>query len=81
MALIEPTTPGAGDKRPIDPCARCGHEEGVWSVPWPDQPTDAFYLLCGRCLWRRFHDVPRGAVRRELVRKVFAQRIFGRHTS
>ena len=75
VGIIESTVPGA--TRPIDPCAHCGVAEGVWCVAWPDLPEEVLYLLCGRCMWRRFHDVPRGPIRRALVRKVFGRRIFG----
>ena len=78
MGIIESTVPGADATRVIDPCAQCGVEEGVWSVAWPDLPMDELFLLCGRCMWRRFHTVPRGPIRRALVRKVFARRIFGK---
>jgi hypothetical protein len=77
VGIIESTVPGAGTPRIINLCARCGVAEGVWSVAWPDVPEDALFLLCGRCMWRRFHDVPRGPVRRALVRKVFGRRVFG----
>jgi hypothetical protein len=77
VGIIESIVPGADAARVIDPCAHCGGAEGVWSVAWPDLPDDALYLLCGRCMWRRFHAVPRGPVRRALVRKVFGRRVFG----
>ncbi len=80
MGIIESTAPGGGN-RIVDPCARCGRAEGVWSVAWPDLPPDAFHLLCGRCLWRQFHEVPKGPVRRALVRKVFGRRVFGKATA
>jgi hypothetical protein len=73
VGIIESSASGHG-YRIIDPCARCGVQEGVWSVTWPDLPPEAFHLLCGRCLWRSFHDLPKGPVRRELVRKVFGRR-------
>jgi hypothetical protein len=76
MGLIESTFPGAG-YRLIDPCGRCGREEGVFSVPWPDVPKEDFLLLCNRCVWRKFHDVPKGRARRALLKKVFAHRVFG----
>lgn len=76
MGLIESTFPGAG-YRLIDPCGHCGREEGVFSVPWPDVPQEEFFLLCNRCVWRKFHDLPRGPVRRALLKKVFAHRVFG----
>ncbi|MGH7934736.1 MAG: hypothetical protein ACREQN_16455 [Candidatus Binataceae bacterium] len=75
MGLIEPTVPGAAADLMIDPCARCRREEGVWSVPWPDISENEFYLLCGHCLWRKFNEIPRGAVRSALVRRVFGRRI------
>jgi hypothetical protein len=78
VGIIESTVPGASATRIIGPCAQCGIEEGVWSVAWPDLPADELFLLCGRCMWRRFHAVPRGPARRALVRKVFARRIFGK---
>jgi hypothetical protein len=28
-------------------------------------------------VWRKFHELPKGAGRRRLVRKVFAHRVFG----
>jgi hypothetical protein len=81
MGLIELTHPGGTD-RIIDPCTRCQRAEGVWSVAWPDVPPDAgdapLYLLCGRCLWRKFHEIPKGSVRSSLVRRVFRDRVFGR---
>jgi hypothetical protein len=73
VGIIESSAPGRG-YRIIDPCSRCGVQEGVWSVPWPDLPPEAFHLLCGRCLWRSFHDLPKGPIRRALVRKVFVRR-------
>jgi hypothetical protein len=77
MGLIEYTHPGGAD-RIIDPCGRCRREEGIWSVAWPDLPDDALYLVCGKCLWRKFHELPKGIVRSRLVRKVFHGRVFGR---
>jgi hypothetical protein len=74
MGLIESTVPGASTKI-ADPCARCGIEEGVWSVAWPDIPANELYLLCGRCLWRKFHEIAKGPVRQALVRRVFARRV------
>jgi hypothetical protein len=76
MGLIESTFPAAG--KLVDPCKQCGRAEGVWSVPWPDVPTEEFHLLCGRCMWRKFHDVPKGNLRRELIRKVFKHRVTDR---
>jgi hypothetical protein len=73
MGLIESTFPAAG--KLVDPCKQCGRAEGVWSVPWPDVPKEEFHLLCGRCMWRKFHDVPKGNQRRELIRKVFTHRV------
>jgi hypothetical protein len=75
VGLIESTAPGAG-YRLIDPCARCGRAEGVFSVPWPDMPDQELFLLCNRCLWRKFHDLPKGRMRRQLVKKVFVRRVF-----
>ncbi|HXZ89107.1 MAG TPA: hypothetical protein VEF07_11080 [Candidatus Binataceae bacterium] len=75
MGLIESTVPGAG-YRLIDPCGSCGREEGVFSVPWPDVPKEEFFLLCDRCLWRKFHDLPKGRIRRELVKKVFVRCVY-----
>lgn len=75
MGLIESTVPGAG-YRLIDPCGQCGREEGVFSVQWPDVPKEEFFLLCGRCVWRKFHEVPKGRARRALLKKVFANRVF-----
>jgi hypothetical protein len=77
VGIIESKVPGADATRVIDPCAQCGLREGVWNVAWPDLPADDLFLLCGRCMWRRFHTVPRGPARRALVRKVFARRVFG----
>ena len=79
MGLIESTSPATG-YRLIDPCARCGHAEGVWSVPWPDVPADRFYLLCERCLWRKFNELPKSKSRRALAHKVFAPRVSGYHS-
>jgi hypothetical protein len=42
---------------------------------------DEFFLLCDRCLWRKFHDLPKGRVRRELVKKVFVSRVFDKQTA
>lgn len=80
MGLIENTHPGGTD-RIVDPCNRCRRAEGIWSVAWPDVPGDALYLLCGQCLWRKFHELPKGSVRSELVRRVFHGRVFGRSNS
>ena len=77
MGLIENTHSGGAD-RIIDPCNRCRRAEGVWSVAWPDVAGDALYLLCGQCLWRKFHELPKGNIRSELVRRVFHGRVFGR---
>jgi hypothetical protein len=76
LGLIEATFPGAAQL--IDPCAYCRREEGVFCVPWPDIPPNELYLVCGRCLWRKFHEVPKGPHRRAMLRKVFAYRLFGR---
>ena len=80
MGLIESTAPGT-NYRLIDRCGRCGRAEGVFSVPWPDVSQDEFFLLCDRCLWRKFHDLPKGRVRRELVKKVFVRRVFDKQTA
>jgi hypothetical protein len=77
VGLIESTFPGAIGYRLIDPCGRCGRAEGVFSIPWPDVPKDEFFLLCDRCMWRKFHDIGRGPIRRALVRKAFASRVHG----
>ncbi|HTT76163.1 MAG TPA: hypothetical protein VMF50_09330 [Candidatus Binataceae bacterium] len=77
MGLIEFTYPG-GANRIVDPCAQCRKAEGVWSVAWPGLPDDALYLVCSKCLWRKFHEVPKGIVRSRLVRRVFHGRVFGR---
>jgi hypothetical protein len=50
----------------------------VFCVPWPDVPVEQLFLVCGRCLWRKFHEVPKGRARRALLKKVFANRVFGR---
>jgi len=76
LGLIEATFPGAAQL--IDPCSYCRREEGVFCVPWPDIPANELFLVCGRCLWRKFHEVPRGPNRRAMLRKVFAYRLFGR---
>lgn len=73
MVLIESDTPIV-EARLIDPCSRCHREEGVFSVPWPDAPRYEFALLCHRCLWRKFNELPKGPVRRALVRRVFGLR-------
>jgi hypothetical protein len=77
MGLIEYTYPGGAD-RIVDPCSLCRRAEGIWSVAWPDLPDDTLYLVCGKCLWRKFHDLPKGALRIELVRRIFHRRVFGR---
>jgi hypothetical protein len=77
VGLIESTFPGAIGYRLIDPCRVCKRAEGVFSIPWPDLPKDEFFLLCERCVWRKFHELPKDRVRRMLVRKVFAHRVFG----
>ncbi len=76
MGLIEATFPSLNQI--IDPCSYCHRDEGVFFVPWPDIPPDVLFLVCGRCLWRKFHEVPKGPNRRALLKKVFAQRLFGR---
>jgi hypothetical protein len=76
LGLIEATFPGAFQL--IDPCAYCRREEGVFCVPWPDIPANEWFLVCGRCLWRKFHEVPKGPNRRAMLKKVFAHRLFGR---
>ena len=76
MGLIESTSPIG--YRLIDPCSRCGRAEGVFSVPWPDIPKEELFLLCERCLWRKFQEMPRSPARRSLLKKVFARRVFGR---
>jgi hypothetical protein len=76
LGLIEATFPGAAQL--IDPCGYCRREEGVFCVPWPDIPNNEWFLVCGRCLWRKFHEVPKGPNRRAMLRKVFAYRLFGR---
>ncbi|HKV53298.1 MAG TPA: hypothetical protein VJN94_01535 [Candidatus Binataceae bacterium] len=81
MGLIESTFPGAIGHKLIDPCGCCRREEGVFCVPWPDIPVEELFLVCGRCLWRKFHEVPKGRIRRALLRKVFAHRIFGSSSS
>jgi hypothetical protein len=78
MGLMEFTDPPGSAGRIIDPCAHCGRAEGVWSVAWPDLPPEVFHLLCGRCLWRKFHEIPKGVVRSSLVRRVFHGRVLGR---
>ena len=75
LGLIEATFPGA--LQLIDPCAYCRREEGVFCVPWPDIPANQWFLVCGRCLWRKFHEVPKGPNRRVMLKKVFAHRLFG----
>jgi hypothetical protein len=80
VGLIESSVPGAG-YRLIDPCGHCGRAEGVFSIVWPDMPKEEFFLLCERCLWRKFHDLPKGGIRRELVRKVFVHRVFDRRSN
>jgi hypothetical protein len=76
LGLIEPTFPGATQL--IDPCAYCRRQEGVFCVPWPDVPSNELFLVCGRCLWRKFHEVPKGPHRRAMLKKVFVHRVFGR---
>ncbi len=76
MALIEATFPVT--TRLIDPCSNCRRKEGVFCVPWPDIPANELFLVCGRCLWRKFHEVPKGPSRRAMLRKVFTHRVFGR---
>jgi hypothetical protein len=76
LGLIEATCPAA--TQVIDPCGYCRREEGVFCVPWPDIPSNEWFLVCGRCLWRKFHEVPKGPIRRAMLRNVFAQRLFGR---
>jgi hypothetical protein len=76
MGLMEYTHPEEAE-RIVDPCSRCRRAEGIWSVAWPDIPADAFYLLCGQCLWRKFHELPKGNIRAALVRRVFHGRVFG----
>jgi hypothetical protein len=76
VGLIEATSPGTN--KLIDPCRHCRCAEGVFCVAWPDVPADEWFLVCGHCLWRKFHDVPRGPRRRAMLRKVFTHRIFGR---
>jgi hypothetical protein len=76
VGLIEATFPEALEL--IDPCGQCGREEGVFCVPWPDIPADQLFLVCGRCLWRRFHEVSKGPSRRSMLKKVFAHRVYGR---
>jgi hypothetical protein len=73
MGLIEASSPTIG-YRLIDPCSRCGREEGVFSTPWPGASRYEFTLLCHRCLWRGFNAMPKGPARRALVRKVFGRR-------
>lgn len=73
MVLIESDGPIA-DTRLIDPCSLCHRDEGVFSVPWPDAPRYEFALLCHRCVWRKFTELPRGPVRRALARKVLGAR-------
>jgi hypothetical protein len=78
MGIIESTVPGVTGYRLVDPCARCHREEGVFSVDWPDIPKDELFLVCGRCLWRKFNEMPRGPLRRSLIRAVFSRRLYGR---
>lgn len=80
MGIIESTAAGGGNQI-VELCARCGRAEGVWSVPWPALPPDAVHRLCGRCLWRQFHEVPKGPVRQELVRQVFGRRVLGKSSA
>jgi hypothetical protein len=75
MGLIEATFPSL--TQIIDPCGYCRRNEGVFFVPWPDIPSNTLFLVCGRCLWRKFHEVPKGRDRRALLKKVVAQRLFG----
>ena len=76
MGLIEATFPVAAQL--IDPCTYCRREEGIFCIAWPDIPDNELFLVCGRCLWRKFHEVPKGPGRRAMLRMVFAHRLFGR---
>jgi hypothetical protein len=78
VGLIEATFPGANQI--IDPCNQCGREEGVFYIPWPDIPADQLFLVCSRCLWRRFHKVAKGPGRRAMLKKIFVHRVYGRST-
>jgi hypothetical protein len=75
MALFrkKPLPPTVG-YRLIEPCERCGRSEGLFNVPWPDLPRDRVFTVCARCLWGKFHELPKGPTRRALVRKVFGRR-------
>lgn len=77
VGLIESSSRHAG-YRLIDPCGRCGRAEGVWSVVWPGKSDNEFRLLCEQCLWRTFNDMPKGRIRRDLVRKVLRSRVISR---
>jgi len=77
MALFKKPLPPPVGYRLIEPCARCGRGEGLFNVPWPDLPRDRIFALCGRCLWSRFHELPKGPTRSALLRKVFGRRTPG----
>jgi hypothetical protein len=76
LGLIEATFPRAAEL--IDPCGYCRREDGVFCIPWPDIPANQLFLVCPRCLWRKFHEVPKGPNRRAMLKRVFAHRVFGR---
>lgn len=77
MSLFKKSLPPPVGYRLIEPCARCGRGEGQFDLPWPDLPRDHLFKLCGRCMWSRFHELPKGRARRALVRKVFGRSSLG----